>query len=323
MQPIVVTPYLRPQIWGGSALRDRWNKSPTIDGPVGESWELSTHSHHVSIISEGPFRNSTLSQLLTEYGPEILGNSYANEFPLIVKLLDCQDLLSVQVHPNDSAAPRLAGERHGKTEAWYVLEARPNATIFAGLLPGVTPEFLKSQMESGDVAACLHRFTPRPGDCLFVPAGLVHAVGGGVVMAEVQQSSDATFRMFDWNRVDPATGLPRKLHPREALDAIDFSLGPRNPMRTTTPGTDDFVKPLVQCSFFRLDLVGVSGRVHSIPTGVATAWLVIHGTATLLADGYERRFQKGETVLVPASASHPRWHADSSTPMQALRIGLG
>src|SRR5262249_51812411 len=160
---------------------------------------------------------------------ELLGSASPDEFPLLVKYLDCADRLSVQVHPDDDLAPRLCGERHGKTEAWVVLEAEPTATVWAGLLPGVTRRDLESALPAGRVGDGLHFFTPQVGQFLFLPAGTVHATGGGILLAEVQQSSDATLRLWDWGRLG-SDGRPRTLHVEQALQAIDWTRGPVAPI---------------------------------------------------------------------------------------------
>src|SRR5262249_19325002 len=156
---------------------------------------------------------------------ELLGADRCAVFPWLVKYLDARDWLSVQVHPDDEAVRRLWPGEGGKTEAWFVLAAAPESKIYAGLLPGVDEPALRKALATGTVADCLHQFRPRPGDCLFLPAGTVHAVGGGVLLAEVQQTSDATFRLFDWNRVD-AQGRPRSLHVEQALACINWRQGP-------------------------------------------------------------------------------------------------
>ena len=213
---------------------------PDPEQTYGESWEVSGHPHHPSTIAEGEFQGRTLPEVFAERRVDILGavNRF-EQFPLLVKLLDCQRTLSVQVHPDDVTAQQMLGEVNGKTEMWVVLESGPEAVIYAGFKPGVGRDELVRRLRDGTVEECLHSFKPKVGDCVFMPAGLVHAVGGGVVMAEVQQASDATFRLYDWSRVDPATGQPRKLHIEEALQAIHFDLAPGRPT-TPTPLESEF-----------------------------------------------------------------------------------
>lgn len=318
MLPIVFEPYLRPQIWGGSALRERFGKRlPDSERTYGESWEVSSHPHHQSVVAEGEFQGKSLEEVFAAGRADVLGNERFERFPLLVKLLDCCETLSVQVHPDDFAAYDVLGEPNGKTEAWVVLETGPTGVIYAGLKNGVDRDELLRHLEAGTVAECLHSFHPKPGDCVFIPAGLVHAVGGGVVMAEVQQASDATFRLFDWNRVDPATGLPRKLHLDEALKAIHFDLAPGKPVvATPRPSTPPGVEAehLVACPYFRLDRFTLAGEklVPSylpLPAGTASIWMTLDGSAVLEGAGYRRRFDKGETVLIPAASVPLTWRS--------------
>ena len=220
-------------------------------------------------------------------------------FPWLVKFLDAHDWLSVQVHPDDRAVARLWPGEGGKTEAWFVLEARPGSRVYAGLLPGVDERTLRSALATGRVADCLHGFEPRPGDCLFLPAGTVHAVGGGVLVAEVQQTSDATFRLFDWNRVD-AQGRPRELHIDKALACIDWHAGPIQPVRVPDyPDTvGDFA--LVRCAYFDLDYHGLrDGRTMTTGPTMQVV-LVLHGRGHYDADGARHGLAAGDTLLFPA-----------------------
>jgi mannose-6-phosphate isomerase len=325
MLPLVFDPYLRPQIWGGRALGERFGKRlPDAEQTYGESWEVSGHPHHPSTIAEGEFKGRTLPEVFVERKADILGS--ANRFaqlPLLIKLLDCQRTLSVQVHPDDATAQQMLGEPNGKTEAWVVLETGPEAVIYAGFKPGVERDELVSRLKDGTVEECLHSFKPKVGDCVFMPAGLVHAVGGGVVMAEVQQASDATFRLYDWNRIDPATGQPRTLHIEEALQAIHFHLPPGKPTTLTPLESPPGVRAerLAECPYFQLDRVWLSGDVSlSLSAGNCTIWMIAEGAVMLEGAGYRRRFTKGETVLIPAACEPVAWR--TSTATQLLRIQI-
>src|SRR5258708_2161371 len=241
-------------VWGGRRLGEVLNKSLPTTESYGESWEISDHKSHRSAVIEGPLAGRTLRDLMEQDAAGLLGGGEARPaFPWLVKFLDACDWLSVQVHPDDEAARRLWPGEGGKTEAWFVLDAAPTARVFAGLLPGVDEARLRAALRDGTVAECLHSFQPRPGDCLFLPAGTVHAVGGGVLMAEVQQASAAAFRLFDWNRRD-AHGRSRTLHIEEALACIDWSAGPVHPIHADGyPDGSDVVQRLVACRYFTLD----------------------------------------------------------------------
>ena len=230
--PLRFESYVRPMVWGGRQLGEVLRKPLPTDAAYGEAWEISDHPSHASVVTHGPYKGQTLRQLMEQSSSALLGESAGrhSRFPWLVKLLDAGDWLSVQVHPNDEHVVRLWPGEGGKTEAWFVLATQPNSRIYAGLLPGVDEKVLREALSRGTVGDCLHQFSPRPGDCVFLPAGTVHAVGGGVLMAEVQQTSDATFRLFDWNRRD-AQGRSRQLHIEEALACIDWNSGPVHPVR--------------------------------------------------------------------------------------------
>jgi mannose-6-phosphate isomerase len=318
MEPLVFEPYLRPVVWGGRKLADVLGKALPTDAPYGESWELSPHEQHVSIVAEGPHAGRTLNDLCQDHAREIFGPQApsAKPFPLLIKFLDCREFLSIQVHPDDRLARELAGEEHGKSEAWIVLQAEPGAQIYAGFLPGVAREDVARHLAAGTLEQALHAFTPQPGDCLFLPAGTVHSVGGGVLLAEVQQSSDATFRLSDWNRTG-ADGSQRELHIQQALKAIDWNAGPITPVVTASlddslPGNS--VEPLVHSPHFSMQRINLTSTLPCDDRAGAEVWLVLDGIAELrTASGHSRSFKIGETVLIPASADAPHWVPDSST----------
>lgn len=311
--PLVFEPYLRPQIWGGRNLA-RFGKLLPNSGPYGESWEVSGHPHHVSVVAEGQRKGCSLTQLWAEYPIDIFGDERRPpiDFPLLIKLLDCQELLSVQVHPDDRTAARLRPGERGKTEAWIVLEAAPSAEIFAGLNPGIGPAEFRRHIQEGTTGDCLHRFHPRVGDCLYIRAGTVHTLGGGVVVAEVQQSSDATFRLFDWNRRGP-DGAPRPLHVEESLESIDWNAGPVMPVQgTVIPGSGGGVvgNRLVESPFFSITRYEVAAEFANPHLGRMSIWMLLEGQANLCvaSSGYHRTFRRVETVLIPASCPSCTWH---------------
>lgn len=328
MDPLVCEPYLRPMIWGGRLLEHRLGKRLPAEGNFGESWELSAHPHHASRVAEGLLEGLTLTELWQQRRMEIAGTAVptGSKFPWLIKFLDCRDLLSVQVHPDDAAARELLGDESGKTEAWVILDAEPGARVYAGFNSGTTRADLERHLDAGTVVECLHSFNPRAGDCVFLPAGTVHAVGGGVLLAEVQQSSDATFRLFDWNRLG-SDGQPRPLHREAALKSIDWSAGPVQPATAEPRGevsAGGISETLVRCPYFRVDRHRV---VNDFPIPYATqmsVWLLIDGAAELRAgDGdYRRQFGRGQTVLVPASSGPLRWVASGDTPTTALAVTL-
>jgi mannose-6-phosphate isomerase len=302
-------------VWGGRRLAEVLAKPLPTAEPYGESWEISDHASHHSVVAEGPRAGQTLRNLMVREPEALLGaapraggRAPGATFPWLVKLLDAWDWLSVQVHPDEGSVRQLWPGEGSKTEAWFVLEAAPESWVYAGLLPGVDEKGLREAMAAGRAADCLHRFRPRPGDCLFLPAGTVHAVGGGVLMAEVQQTSDATFRLFDWNRRD-AQGRSRELHIEPALACIDWRAGPVQPVRAEgyprEPGA--VVAPgllrqrLVSCRYFLLDYVRQSGPFSCGGTGKLQVLVVLHGRGALEAGGRRYALTAGATLLLPAA----------------------
>ena len=288
-------------IWGGRRLATQLNKTlPTTD-PFGESWEISDHVSHASVVAVGPLAGCTLRSLMEQRPGDIVGRAGAwSLFPWLIKFLDANDWLSVQVHPDDEKVQRLWPGESGKTEAWFVLSAEPTSKIYAGLLPGVGPEDFRQTLVHGHVINLLHGFTPRPGDCIFLPAGTVHALGGGVLLAEIQQTSDATFRLFDWNRID-AQGRPRKLHIEEGLAAIDWKRGPVQPTHVPafdrpgeSPGISE--EPLVRCPYFDLSFVRHDRPFVLGGRTTLQALIVLAGQARAGAETYE----PGQVWLLPA-----------------------
>jgi len=328
MQPLVFEPYYRPLIWGGRLLKRRLGKSLPAEGNFGESWELSAHPHHVSRVAEGPMRGMTLGDVWQQHRAEVVGSETcsAGGFPWLVKFLDCRDLLSVQVHPDDATARELLSDETGKTEAWVVVDTEPTGRIYAGLKPGTRPADLQRHLDAGTVAECLHSFAPYPGDCVLLPAGTVHAVGGGVLLAEVQQSSDATFRLFDWNRVD-RDGRPRPLHRKAAMRSIDWSAGPVRPaaprsFENLCAGAEG--EMLVRCPYFCLDRYRIRTELPVPYAGRMSVWMLLDGQAELRSTkaDYRRPFQPGQTVLIPASSGPLTWVASGATPATALAVTL-
>jgi mannose-6-phosphate isomerase len=259
---------------------------------------------------------------------DLLGPAAArySPFPWLIKFLDAHDWLSVQVHPDEHAVKRLWPGERSKTEAWFVLDSLPGSRIYAGLLPGVDEKELRSALHRDRVAECLNGFEPHPGDCVFLPAGTVHAVGGGLLMAEVQQTSDATFRIFDWNRRD-AQGNTRTLHIEEALACIDWNQGPVMPVRACgfadRFGGGGVIKagpeqshPLVRCEYFHLDYLSSGEPFACGGSGRLQALVVLAGRGRLTWDSREAPLSAGQVWLLPAKA--PAAHCVPDQPLAAM-----
>ena len=274
--PLQFTPLLKRIRWGGRRLGTHLGKTLGPENDYAESWELVDHGDDQSRVISGSWAGRTLHELVRDEGAALLGaQAGLGQFPLLVKFLDANDRLSVQVHPNDQqAAAAIPGER-GKTEAWVILEAEPQACVFAGLKPGVDRPALAQAVAAGTVEECLHRVAVKPGDCIFIPAGTVHALGEGVLLAEVQQSSDITYRLHDWNRLGP-DGRPRPLHIEASLECTDFSRGPVDPQvpQPLPPWGPIARERLVHADYFILDrLQGTgTGTLPPPPTAGSGLW---------------------------------------------------
>ena len=293
-------PIFRRYLWGGRRLGTMLGKPIGPEDDYAESWEIVDHAADQSVVQAGPFAGRKLGELMKEHGAELLGPRASHEhFPLLFKFLDCNRTLSVQVHPNDKQASRLDPPDLGKTEAWVVLHADPGSKIYAGLTPDATPALIAAAINENRIEDFLHAFDAKRGDCVFIPAGTVHALGAGLVIAEIQQASDTTFRLFDWNRVD-AAGNPRPLHIEQSLEVIDYATGPVSPQRPRAlePGRER----LVACDKFVLDRctlsvplsIGGDERLHLLA--------VIEGAVEASGDPAKAPLAVGATAVLPAAA---------------------
>lgn len=318
LPPLRFEPWIRPMVWGARRLIDSLGKISPGQGTFGESWELSDHPQHASRVASGPLAGSlggkTLRQLIEQNPSQVLGDAMpalGGRFPLLVKWLDAADWLSVQVHPDTEAVKRLLPGEGSKTEAWLILKAEPGAKVWAGLKPGVGEKEMRQAIAAGQSADCLHSFIPRAGQFLFLPAGTVHAVGGGVLMAEIQQTSDATFRLFDWNRVD-AQGKSRPLHIEESIASIHWDKGPVSPLDIPGFGANQSEQnlTLVDCPFFHLGyrrlLKDWTVPVSSHPRVV----MVVGGSGTLSGTTGSESIRVGDSLLIPPHCVGATFKAD-------------
>ena len=299
LHPLRFHPILRQYIWGGKRLGRSLGKPVAPDETCAESWEICDHGDDQSVVAFGPLAGTTLGQLVQQRGDTLLGRHHPQRrFPLLLKFLDAAEMLSVQVHPHDAMAAKLDPPDLGKTEAWVVLESGPEGMIYAGLKPGVDRDTLAEAAGRGNCDQCLHAFHPSPGDCILLQAGTVHTFGGDVLVAEIQQSSDATFRLFDWNRLGP-DGNPRQLHVEQALEAVDFQRGPvlpQKPLPTERPQ----VSRLVECEPFVLDRWEFDSPLSAGGDGRCHVLAVLAGAVQIERDPSETALSQGGTALLPA-----------------------
>lgn len=312
--PLRFRPLLKQTIWGGRRLGEMLKKPIGEANDYAESWEIVDHGEDQSVVTDGELAGKSLGDLFAHQRSWLMGNAWveaspdAKTFPLLLKFLDCNRVLSVQVHPDDAYGATMQPPDLGKTEAWVILHSEPNSVIYSGLKAGVDRESLREMMVAGETDRALHSYHPEVGDCVFIPAGTVHALGGGLVVAEIQQSSNTTFRLFDWNRLD-ASGNSRPLHVEQSLDVSDYDRGPVDPIRKPlASGTDE----LVSCDKF------VLRRVHqSSPTiaGDDQCHLVtvIDGSATLVSRDEVTQLSTGESVLIPAASGEMQLKSKEAT----------
>ncbi len=295
--PLRFQPLFRHYLWGGRRLKTMLGKSLGTGDDYAESWELVDHGADQSVVLNGAAAGLTLERLVAEHNSELFGRHAGQaQFPLLFKFLDCNRTLSVQVHPNDAQGALLDPPDLGKTEAWVVLAADPGSKIYAGLKAGVTEEDLRVALKSGTCDQCLHTFEPQVGDCVFIEAGTVHALGEGLVIAEIQQASDTTFRLFDWNRVGPE-GNPRDLHIEQSLGVTNFERGPvspQQPQRTDQPVR----KRLVTCDKFVLDRHTLEVSQSICGDNRFHLLAVIEGSLSIGSE----KLPLGATCLLPAAA---------------------
>jgi mannose-6-phosphate isomerase len=303
MYPLRFEPIYQYRLWGGRRLADLLKAPLSGDGPIGEAWLLSDRDDHPSKVAAGPLKGRTIRQLLEQSTEQLLGSLARRfrRFPLLLKFLDASKMVSVQVHPSDRQTEYLPAGESGKTEAWVVLEAGSESRIYAGLKPESTADVLRRALADKTVADHLASFTPRPGDAVFLRAGTVHSLGGGVVVFEVQENSDVTFRLYDWNRIDARTGQPRSLQIDQALACLDraqTAVGPVTPvLEATTPVLRE---RLFHCEHFSLWRLRGASPFTVGAAGTPRVLVCIGGKGQLEHDGAVYAVGKGDVILLPA-----------------------
>jgi len=299
LYPLRFHPVYKRYLWGGRKFETFLGKSLPPGENYAESWEICDHFPDQSLVARGPLAGVTLTALVAQHGRELLGKHYPqSRFPLIVKFLDAAKTLSVQVHPNDAQAARLNPPDFGKTEAWVILEAEPESLIYAGLKPGIDRQDLETAVREGRCQDCLHSFHPQAGDCVYLPAGTVHALGAGLLVAEIQQSSDTTFRLFDWNRLGP-DGKSRPLRVEQALNVINYQMGPVNP-RQPRAANRAGVSRLVDCEKFVLDRWAFDCPCEIGGDDCCHILVVLEGLLEIEGDSALSPVSAGGTALLPA-----------------------
>ncbi|MBN1360625.1 MAG: class I mannose-6-phosphate isomerase [Sedimentisphaerales bacterium] len=293
--PLKTVPIFKQRIWGGQKLREVFGKDLPSGAKIGESWEIADLPDDKTCIANGAYKGQTLTSLAREFPEQITGaRDVPSPFPLLIKLLDAEDMLSVQVHPDRQTCERM-GRGEPKTECWYIISAEPGAVIYKGLKERVTRERFAQAIEAGTTAELLARVPVEPGQCHFLPAGTAHAIGAGLLIAEIQTPSDTTYRVFDWNRLDDE-GKPRQLHLQEALESIHFDVT-ADKLPVTTVGR------LVDTEYFKIDKGHRSANTELLlRVGGMRALIVLGGAGVIessQADPVE--FKGGDCLVIPAA----------------------
>ena len=299
--PLRFRPYLKKVIWGGNKICE-FKRIPAEGPGIGESWEISAVPGYESVVVEGPYKGMNIVQLAEKYGSELLGKDvfdrYGARFPLLIKFIDAADNLSVQVHPDDA----LAMKRHnsmGKTEMWYIVQADNKARIYSGLNKTITPEEYEDRVKKGDFHTLVAEHDSKEGDVFFLPAGRVHAIGGGNLLAEIQESSDITYRIFDYNRRDKDGNL-RELHTELAKDAIDFNFHKDYKSPPLPENEPDF--EIARCLHFNVRRLVINDHFGlNLDNRSFTVLTCVKGNVKISYEDGECSLSQGHSILLPAS----------------------
>ncbi|MEK7949636.1 type I phosphomannose isomerase catalytic subunit [Luteolibacter soli] len=301
MEPIVFEPLYMQRVWGGRELERQYGRHLPDDAPYGESWEIVDREKEQSVVKGGSFAGKSLHELWTGHRDEVFGAGLpdSDRFPLLIKVLDARDDLSIQVHPPVLLAAGLGGEP--KTEMWYIAGADAGAKLYVGLKRGATRGSFEEAIESGAVAGSVHAIEPKAGDSIFIPSGRLHAIGAGFLIHEIQQNSDTTYRVFDWNRMG-LDGKPRELHVAESLASIDFE--------DFEPGMDEPNGTVIaECEYFRVEKLTLATSETAGNRDVSRFSIFSVAEGAVICEG--SRFSKGDFFLLPKGAGQLRAEIDS------------
>lgn len=307
LYPLKFKPILKEKIWGGQNLKSTLNKKIPKDKKIGESWEISGVDQHVSIIENGYLAQNDLNDLIEIYMGDLVGDrvfdQFGIEFPLLIKFIDANDNLSIQVHPDDKLAMQRYGS-NGKTEMWYVINAQKDAELISGFNHEMDKEHYLHHLKNNEISEILNHEKVRAGDVFYIPAGRVHAIGAGIVLAEIQQTSDVTYRIYDWDRKDEQ-GKSRELHTEEALDAIDFKAYDK--YKTEYQSIKNLNSPILSNPYFETNILEFDQQIE-INYNLLDSFVIyicLDGKFEIKYDELEKMtIEKGETVLIPAVIEH-------------------
>jgi mannose-6-phosphate isomerase len=315
LYPFVFEPIFKDRIWGGREIEKIYGKKLPAGKPIGESWEVSDRPGDESVVANGPLAGKSLRWLMQHHAAEILGEARPatdNRFPILCKILDAREKLSLQVHPPAKKAVELKGEP--KTEMWYIADATPDASLYVGLKRGVTRAEFEQKISDGSVADCFHKIPVKAGDTMFLPSGRVHAIGDGLVIFEIQQNSDTTYRVFDWNRTG-LDGKPRELHIPQSLASIDFNdFEPKLVPAQYEQGPNFKFRRLVEDPLFSVHEMAFENAGAYSPAGQYLRIIAITKGAVQISDGTVfANLKAGQFCLLPACLKNVEIKAQAKT----------
>lgn len=320
-QLIKFEPILKDKIWGGEKLASLLNKQSKRKD-IGESWEISDVEGDTSIVTNGHLKGKNLKELISEFKSDLVGEKiythFGEKFPLLIKFIDAKEALSIQLHPNDT----LAKERHnsfGKTEMWYVMQADKNANLIVGFQKEVSSEDYIKHLETKSLLDILNVDEVQKGDVYFIPTGRVHAIGAGVLLAEIQQTSDVTYRIYDWDRPNP-DGTFRDLHTEEAIDAIDYSA--KDSYKTEYSKKENASSEIVSCQYFTTNVLPIKGEIsiNHQEKDSFVIYMCVEGNVTFQYENQTEKLKTGETILVPACIKNIKIIADQASELLEVYI---
>ncbi len=318
LYPLKFQPILKERIWGGNNLQKTYGKKSESDINIGESWEISGMQGDLSVVSNGYLAGNNLEEIAEVYMGDLLGDiiyeKFGREFPLLIKFIDASDKLSLQVHPGDE----IAHNRHnayGKTEMWYILEAGKNAFIYSGFKNPSDKKEFDAAIKNNNLVSLINNIHPEQGDVFYIPAGRVHTLGGGVVLVEIQQTSDITYRIYDWDRTG-LDGKPRELHKDLAEDIIDYSRATDH-YRKKSPLDKDGAE-LLSCQYFTTNYFKLESDIEKDYSKYDSfiIYVCVDGKLEILYDSESIEISKGETLLIPASIENLRLKSENASLLE-------
>ncbi|RED47526.1 type I phosphomannose isomerase catalytic subunit [Seonamhaeicola aphaedonensis] len=314
LYPLKFTPLFKYRIWGGEKLKTVLNKDYN-ETNIGESWEISGVENDETLVADGGLKGKTLQQLISAFKGDIVGNTvyqkFGDTFPLLIKFIDAKTPLSIQVHPSND----IAKERHnsfGKNEMWYVMEADDDAELIVGFDKEITQEEYKAHLDSSTILEVMHHENVKPGDTFYIPTGRVHAIGAGVMLAEIQQTSDITYRIYDYDRVDAKTGAKRELHNDLAIDVIDYAV--YDSYKSDYKLKKNASNTLLHSPYFKTNIIATDGEMTMDYSNIDSfvIYICVEGSLSIHRDGTEYSLKTGETILVPANLKTLKLQSEGS-----------